>query len=50
MARVNVYLPTDLAHDARAAGLNVSALARAALREVLADVHEAREELERGRE
>jgi post-segregation antitoxin (ccd killing protein) len=31
MARVNVYLPDDLAARARAAGLNVSALTRSAL-------------------
>ena len=32
MARVNIYLPDDLADDARVAGLNVSAIAQAALR------------------
>lgn len=32
MARVNVYLPDDLAAQARAADLNVSALAQEALR------------------
>jgi len=31
MARVNIYLPDDLAARARAAGLNVSALTRSAL-------------------
>jgi len=31
MARVNVYLPDDLADRARTAGLNVSALTRAAI-------------------
>lgn len=31
MARVNVYLPDDLADRARSAGLNVSAVARSAL-------------------
>ena len=36
MARVNVYLPDDLASAARAAGLNVSAVAQAALTRALA--------------
>ena len=36
MARVNVYLPDELADEARAAGLNVSAVAQAALRAELA--------------
>lgn len=36
MARVNVYLPDDLARRARAEGLNVSSLAQDALREALA--------------
>jgi hypothetical protein len=36
MARVNVYLPEDLAGDAREAGLNVSALTQAAVRDALA--------------
>lgn len=36
MARVNVYLPDDLAARARAAGLNVSAVARSALEAELA--------------
>ena len=36
MARVNVYLPDDLAADARAAGLNVSSLTQEALRSALA--------------
>ena len=36
MARVNVYLPEDLAAEAREAGLNVSALTQAAIREELA--------------
>jgi post-segregation antitoxin (ccd killing protein) len=36
MARVNVYLPDDLAEDARAAGLNVSAITQDALRSELA--------------
>lgn len=32
MARVNVYLPDDLAEEARAAGLNVSNITQDALR------------------
>jgi post-segregation antitoxin (ccd killing protein) len=36
MARVNAYLPDDLAAAARAAGLNVSAVLQAALRQELA--------------
>jgi len=32
VARVNIYLPDDLAASARAAGLNVSALAQDAVR------------------
>ena len=36
MARVNAYLPDDLADAARAAGLNVSAVLQAALRRELA--------------
>lgn len=36
MARVNVYLPDDLAEEARAAGLNVSSITQEALRERLA--------------
>lgn len=35
MSRVNVYLPDDLAEAARAAGLNVSAIAQEALRDRL---------------
>lgn len=35
MARVNVYLPDDLAEEVRAAGLNVSALTQEALRSEL---------------
>jgi post-segregation antitoxin (ccd killing protein) len=35
MARVNVYLPDDLAQRARAAGLNISGLAQEALRGAL---------------
>ncbi|MGQ0483068.1 MAG: type II toxin-antitoxin system CcdA family antitoxin [Pseudonocardia sp.] len=31
MARVNIYLPDELAESARAAGLNISALAQAAI-------------------
>jgi len=36
MARLNVYLPDDVAQAARDAGLNVSALTRAAVTEALA--------------
>jgi len=36
MARVNVYLPNDLATEAKAAGLNVSSLTQEALRKALA--------------
>jgi post-segregation antitoxin (ccd killing protein) len=36
MARVNVYLPDELADRARAAGLNVSAVTRSALEAELA--------------
>ena len=36
MARVNVYLPDDLAAEAKAAGLNVSSLTQEALRSALA--------------
>lgn len=36
MARVNVYLPDELAARARAAGVNVSALTRSALESELA--------------
>ncbi|HUZ09025.1 MAG TPA: type II toxin-antitoxin system CcdA family antitoxin [Acidimicrobiales bacterium] len=36
MARVNVYLPDDLAEEAREAGLNVSSIAQDALRRELA--------------
>ena len=35
MARVNVYLPDDLADAAREAGLNVSSIAQEALRDRL---------------
>jgi post-segregation antitoxin (ccd killing protein) len=35
MARVNVYLPDDLADASRAAGLNVSRIAQDALRAAL---------------
>ena len=38
MARVNVYLPDDLAREARAAGLNISGIAQAALQDSLASV------------
>ena len=36
MARINVYLPDDLARQARAAGMSVSNLTQAALRRELA--------------
>lgn len=36
MARVNVYLPDDLAEQARVAGLNVSGLTQDAVRSALA--------------
>jgi post-segregation antitoxin (ccd killing protein) len=36
MARVNVYLPNDLAEEVRAAGINVSSIAQEALRQELA--------------
>lgn len=36
MARINVYLPNDLASQAKAAGLNVSSLTQEALRSALA--------------
>jgi post-segregation antitoxin (ccd killing protein) len=35
MARVNVYLPDELAREARAAGLNISQVAQAALASTL---------------
>ena len=37
MARVNIYLPDDLAEEARSAGLNVSNVAQDALRRELAN-------------
>ena len=37
MARVNVYLPDDLADAAREAGLNVSGITQAALMSALAE-------------
>ena len=37
MARVNIYLPDDLADEARSAGLNVSNVAQDALRRELAN-------------
>ena len=37
MARVNVYLPDELADAARAAELNVSGITQAALKEALAE-------------
>jgi hypothetical protein len=36
MARINVYLPDDLATEAKTAGLNVSNLTQQALRSALA--------------
>jgi post-segregation antitoxin (ccd killing protein) len=36
MSRVNIYLPDDLAEQARSAGLNVSSVAQDALRRELA--------------
>ena len=36
MARVNIYLPNDLAEEAKAAGLNVSKITQEALRVELA--------------
>lgn len=36
MARVNVYLPDELARDARAAGVNISKITQAALDNALA--------------
>jgi post-segregation antitoxin (ccd killing protein) len=36
MARVNVYLPDELASEARSAGLNISGVAQEALRRALA--------------
>lgn len=38
MARVNVYLPDDLAERARSAGLNVSGVAQDAIRGALASI------------
>jgi post-segregation antitoxin (ccd killing protein) len=37
MARVNVYLPDDLADEVKQAGLNVSGITQDALREALAE-------------
>jgi post-segregation antitoxin (ccd killing protein) len=39
MARGNVYLPNDLAAEAKAMGLNVSDLTQEALRSALAATH-----------
>jgi len=36
MARVNIYLPNDLAEEAKAAGLNISGITQEALRAELA--------------
>lgn len=38
MARVNVYLPDDLAAQARAAGVNISGITQDAIRAALAAV------------
>lgn len=38
MARVNVYLPDELAQRARAAGVNISGVTQEALRSALAKV------------
>lgn len=38
MARVNVYLPDDLAERARSAGVNVSGVAQDAIRRALASL------------
>jgi post-segregation antitoxin (ccd killing protein) len=46
MAQMNVYLPEDLAIEVRAAGLNVSRLTQAALRQELAQ-HRTRSWLQR---
>ncbi len=35
MPRVNIYLPEDLAREAKRAGVNVSALAQGAIRQAL---------------
>ena len=37
MARVNVYLPDDLAEEAKAAGLNLSKLTQEALKSALSE-------------
>ncbi len=39
MARVNVYLPDELAEEAKAAGLNVSGLTQQAVRGALSAGH-----------
>lgn len=38
MARVNVYLPDELADRARAAGVNISGVTQAAIRSALAGI------------
>jgi post-segregation antitoxin (ccd killing protein) len=38
MARVNIYLPDDLAERARSAGVNVSGVAQEAIRGTLASI------------
>jgi len=42
MARVNVYLPDDLAQQARAAGLSISSLTQDAVRSSLAQTETGR--------
>jgi post-segregation antitoxin (ccd killing protein) len=42
MARVNVYLPDDLAEQARAAGLNISGITQEALHSALAALNTER--------
>ena len=39
MARVNVYLPDDLAEEVRASGINVSQVTQEALRAALSPLH-----------
>jgi len=39
MARVNVYLPNDLAAEVKAAGLNISSITQESLRRALAANH-----------
>jgi post-segregation antitoxin (ccd killing protein) len=42
MARVNVYLPDDLAEQARAAGVNISGITQEALHSALAALNTER--------